>query len=138
MEPLLGATSRTRVRRLPEKAATERQVLHEVLDAGLVAHVGIVDGHHPFVVPCGYARDGEQVLLHGSTGSRLMRSLAAGVPACVTVTILDGLVYAKSLFNSSMHYRSAVVLGRAAAVADNDKTHALHLLSDHLMPGRWT
>src|SRR4051812_39063327 len=137
MEPLLGTTPRTRVRRLPEKAATDRRVLHEVLDAGLVAHVGIVDGHHPVVVPCAYARDGDRMLLHGSTASRLMRSLAAGVPASVTVTILDGLVYAKSLFHSSMNYRSAIVLGRGCAVPNDEKERALHLIADHLMPGRW-
>jgi len=137
VDALLGATARTRLRRLPEKATTERRALYDVLDAGLVAHVGLVDGHHPFVVPCGYARDRDRILLHGSTGSRMMRSLAAGRAACVTVTILDGLVYAKSLFNSSMNYRSAMVLGRAGAVAEEDKEAALHVIADHLMPGRW-
>jgi nitroimidazol reductase NimA-like FMN-containing flavoprotein (pyridoxamine 5'-phosphate oxidase superfamily) len=134
---VLGATARTRVRRLPEKAVVDRTVLHAVLDEGLVAHVAIVDGHHPFALPCAYAREDERLLLHGSTGSRLMRSLAAGVPACVTVTLLDGLVYATSLFQSSMHYRSAMVIGRGVAVPDDVKEHALHVIADHLMPGRW-
>jgi nitroimidazol reductase NimA-like FMN-containing flavoprotein (pyridoxamine 5'-phosphate oxidase superfamily) len=134
---VLGTTARTRLRRLPENAVDDRTVLHAILDEGLVAHVAIVDGHHPFVLPCAYARDGERLLLHGSTGSRLLRSLAAGVPACVTVTLLDGLVVARSLFHSSMHYRSAMVLGRATAVPVDQKLHALELLSDHLMPGRW-
>jgi len=137
VDAVLGATARTRVRRLPELAVADRAMLHAVLDEGLVAHVAVVDGHHPFALPCAYAREGERLLLHGSTGSRLLRSLAAGVPACVTVTLLDGLVYAKSLFHSSMHYRSAMVLGRGVAVADELKEHALHVISDHLMPGRW-
>ena len=137
MGAVLGTSARTRLRRLPEKAVDDRAVLHAILDEGLVAHVALVDGHHPFALPCGYARDGERLLLHGSTGSRLMRSLAAGVPACVTVTLLDGIVYAKSLFNSSMHYRSAMILGRGVSVPDDVKEHALHVISDHLMPGRW-
>jgi uncharacterized protein len=134
---VLGTTARTRLRRLPENAVDDRAALHAVLDEGLVAHVAIVDGHHPFAVPCAYARDGERLLLHGSTGSRLMRSLAAGVPACVTVTLLDGMVFARSLFHSSMQYRSAMILGRAVAVPEEVKLHALEVLSDHLMPGRW-
>src|SRR5436305_528929 len=136
MGAVLGASGRTRVRRLPELAVDDRAALHAVLDEGLVAHVAIVDGHHPFALPCAYAREGERLLLHGSTGSRLLRSLAAGVPACVTVTLLDGLVYATSLFHSSMHYRSAMVLGRGVAVPDDVKEHALHVIADHLMPGR--
>ena len=86
MDAVLGSTGRTRLRRLPEKAVDDRTTLHAILDEALVAHVALVDGHHPFALPCGYAREGERLLLHGSTGSRLMRSLAAGVPACVTVT----------------------------------------------------
>jgi len=135
--PALGGTARTRLRRLPEKAVAERAALHAVLDEGLVAHVGVVDGHQPYVLPTAYARDGERLLLHGSTGSRLFRSIAAGVPVCVTVTLLDGLVYARSVFHSSMNYRSAVVLGRGRTVGDEDKQAALRLLVEHLMPGRW-
>ena len=137
MDAVLGSSGRTRLRRLPEKAVDDRTMLHAILDEGLVAHVAIVDGHHPFALPCAYAREGERLLLHGSTGSRLMRSLAAGVPACVTVTLLDGVVYATSLFHSSMHYRCAMVLGRGVAVPDDVKEHALHTISEHLMPGRW-
>lgn len=137
MGAVLGTTARTRLRRLPDNAVDDRAALHAILDEGLVAHVAIVDGHHPFALPCAYARDGERLLLHGSTGSRLLRSLAAGVPACITVTLLDGLVVARSLFHSSMHYRSAMVLGRAVAVPTELKLHALEVLSEHLMPGRW-
>jgi uncharacterized protein len=137
MGAVLGTSGRTRLRRLPEKAADDRAMLHAVLDEGLVAHVAIVDGAHPFALPCAYAREGERLLLHGSTGSRLLRSLGAGVPACVTVTLLDGLVYATSLFHSSMHYRSAMILGRGVTVPEEVKEHALHVISEHLMPGRW-
>ncbi|HET7530622.1 MAG TPA: pyridoxamine 5'-phosphate oxidase family protein [Mycobacteriales bacterium] len=137
MGAVLGTTGRTRLRRLPEKAVDDRSALHAVLDSGLVAHVAVVDGHQPFALPCGYAREDERLLLHGSTGSRLMRSLAAGMPACITVTLLDAVVYATSLFHSTMHYRSAMVLGRGVAVPDELKEHALHVISEHLMPGRW-
>jgi nitroimidazol reductase NimA-like FMN-containing flavoprotein (pyridoxamine 5'-phosphate oxidase superfamily) len=128
---------RTQVRRLPEKAVSDRAVLYAVADAGLVAHVGICgeDGQ-PFVIPCGYARDGDRLLLHGSTGSRLFRALSAGTPACVTITLLDGLVVATSLFESSMHYRSIVVLGAGMPLRGADKRAALDVLADALLPGR--
>lgn len=130
------ATPRTTVRRLPENAVCDRTVLCAVLDAGLVAHVGISVDEQPFVMPCGYARDGERLLLHGSTGSRLFRALGSGCPACVTVTILDGLVVATSLFESSMHYRSAVVLGQGRSLIGAEKKRALDVLADALLPGR--
>jgi hypothetical protein len=136
MVKAVDRASRTRVRRLPEKAVIDREVLNAVLDAGLVAHVGIAVGGQPFVMPCGYARDEDRLLLHGSTGSRLFRALATGTPACVTVTLLDGLVVAVSLFESSMHYRSAVVLGHGSVLIGAEKRHALDVLSDALLPGR--
>lgn len=130
-------TERTRVRRLPEKAVHDRDTLLAVLDEGLVAHVAVVDAEgQPYALPCAYARDGERLLLHGSTGSRLFRAMAAGAPVCVTVTLLDGLVYARSLFESSMHYRSAMVLGAATALPDEEKEAALLRLSEQLLPGR--
>ena len=133
----LGETDRTRLRRLPELAGTDIEQLHAILDEALLAHVGIVDSAAPAVLPCAFARDGDRLLLHGSTGSRLFRSLASGGLACVTVTLLDGVVYARSLFHSSMNYRSAMVFGRCSAVPDDDKEAALHAIADHLMPGRW-
>lgn len=134
-----GSTDRTTIRRLPEKAVSDRAALHAVLDAGLVAHVAVTgeDGQ-PFVVPVGYARDGERVLFHGSTGSRLFRSLADGRPTCLTVTLLDGLVLARSTFESSMHYRSAMVLGVAEPLDGQDKLRALKVITEHLLPGRWS
>jgi uncharacterized protein len=142
-EEPLGSTPRTRVRRLPDKAVTDRATLYEILDAGLVAHVAVTDssGPHgaaqPFILPVAYARDGDRVLFHGSTGSRLFRSLAAGAPTCLTVTLLDGLVVARSAFESSMNYRGAMVLGQCSMVPDADKESALELITEHLMPGRW-
>jgi len=130
-------TERTRIRRLSEKAVTDRAALDTILDEGLVAHVGVTDAEQPFVMPMGYARRGDQLILHGSSGSRLMRALGDGTPACVTVTILDGLVYARSAFESSMNYRSAIVLGHGQRLAGDDELDALRCLSDHLLPGRW-
>jgi uncharacterized protein len=113
-------------------------VLHAVLDAGLVAHVAVVDDTgQPYVVPVVYARDGERVLFHGSTGSRLFRALADGAPTCLTVTLLDGLVVARSAFESSMHYRGVMVLGTCTVVSGTAKREALRTITEHLMPGRW-
>ncbi len=139
VDPLTEAapSARTRVRRLPDKAVSDRAVLDSILDKGLVAHVGINDDEQPFVLPMGYARRGDDLILHGSSGSRLMRQLADGALACITVTILDGLVYARSAFESSMNYRSAIVLGSAHVLRDDDELDALRALSDHLLPGRW-
>jgi nitroimidazol reductase NimA-like FMN-containing flavoprotein (pyridoxamine 5'-phosphate oxidase superfamily) len=136
MDPLT-ATDRTRITRLPYRQVHDRRALYDVLDAGLVAHVGVVRDGVPVILPIGYARDGDSLLLHGSTGGGLLREAAAGAPVTVTVTLLDGLVYARSLFDSSMNYRCAVVLGIATPVPGPAKLAALRLLSEHLMPGRW-
>ncbi len=128
---------RTEVRRLPEKQVRDVDVLHAILDEALHAAVGFqVDGQ-PYVLPMACARDGESLLLHGSTGSRLTRTLAAGAAVCVSVTHLDGLVYARSAFESSMRYRSATVLGTASEVVADEKLLALEVLTEHLLPGRW-
>ena len=132
-----GSTDRTRIRRLPELAITEQQKLYDVLDAGLVAHVSVLDGGLPYVVPVAYARSEARVLFHGSSGSRLFTTLADGQPTCLTVTLLDGLVLARSAFESSMNYRSVMVLGSCSVVPDSDKTDALRVITDHLLPGRW-
>lgn len=132
-----GSTERTRVRRFPDKSVPDTAVLHAVLDAGLVAHVAVVEDGMPFVVPVAYARRRDEVLFHGSTGSRLFRLLAAGQPTCLTVTLLDGLVLARSAFESSMNYRSAMVLGVARRLEGEDELDALRTISEHLLPGRW-
>lgn len=135
--PTPGATERTQVHRLPKLAVHDRAKLSEILDEGIVAHVGVVDaGGQPFTIPCGFARDGDRVLLHGSNASRLFRTIASGAPICVTVTLLDGLTYGRSLFESSMRYRSAVVLGRGEQVGDGELLDGLLLLADKLLPGR--
>jgi uncharacterized protein len=128
-------TGRTRIRRLPEKASTDTAALRALLDAAKVAHVAFVDGTSPVNIPVASARDGDRLLLHGSTGSRLFRTLAAGAEVCATVTLLDGLVLARSAFESSMHYRSAVIHGTPLPVAD--KVAALGAMSEAWMPGRW-
>jgi nitroimidazol reductase NimA-like FMN-containing flavoprotein (pyridoxamine 5'-phosphate oxidase superfamily) len=133
-----SAVDRTAVRRLPEKQLHDRASLDAVLDAGRVAHVAVGDEEgQPYVIPVGYARDHDAVLFHGSTASRLFRSLAAGAPTCLTVTLLDGLVLARSLFESSMHYRSAMVLGSCVALEGDGKLAGLERITEHLMPGRW-
>lgn len=130
-------TDRTRVRRLPEKAVTHRAALDAILDAALVAHVAVVEEGQPYVLPMACARDKDRLLLHGSTGSRLMRGLAAGAPTCATVSLLDGLVYARSAFESSMNYRSAMILGTCRALEGDDLLEGLRILTEHLLPARW-
>ena len=129
-------TQRTSFGRKPERASYERADLYAVLDAAIVAHIGIVDDGQPYVMPVGYARHGDTVIIHGSTGSRLFRKLADGAPACFTVTLLDGVVMARSAFASSMNYRSAVVLGTARRLGGPEERDALIALTAHLLPGR--
>jgi nitroimidazol reductase NimA-like FMN-containing flavoprotein (pyridoxamine 5'-phosphate oxidase superfamily) len=133
-----GSTRRTRVRRIPELAVGDRSTLHQVLDAGLVGHLALADETgQPYAVPVAYARARETVLVHGSTASRLFRLCAAGTPVCFTVTLLDGLVLARSAFESSMNYRSVMVLGHCAVLHGRAKQHGLRLIGEHLMPERW-
>lgn len=115
----------------------ERAELDQVLDAGLVAHVTVIDQDMPLAIPVAYARRDDEVLFHGSTGSRLFRRLADGEPTSLTVTLLDGLVLARSAFESSMHYRSAMILGTASRLSDDDELDALRVITEHLLPGRW-
>ncbi len=138
LPPDPGSSPRTRVRRLPEKAVVDRSALHKVLDAGLVGHLALADDTgQPYAVPVAYARRDETVLFHGSTASRLFRLCAAGTPVCFTVTLLDGLVLARSAFESSMNYRSVMALGHCAVLHGRAKRIALEQVSEHLMPGRW-
>jgi uncharacterized protein len=134
---MLEITARTKVTRLPYRQVTERKALYEVLDAGLVAHVALCDAGLPVVLPVGYARDDDRLLIHGSTGGGLLRKAAAGAPIAVGVTLIDGLVYARSIFDSSMNYRSVVVFGNATPVTGEAKLRALRALSERLQPGRW-
>ena len=127
----------TRFRRLREKGSKDFDLACAIIDAAFVCHVGFVADGLPYVIPMALARDGKSLLLHGSVASRLMKNLASGLPSCVTVTHLDGLVLARSAFNSSMNYRSVMVFGNATPVTDPDeKRRGLELLTDHLLPGR--
>ena len=131
-------TARTRVVREPDRAVYDRAAAYQILDEGFICHVGFVVDSHPFVIPTGYGRAGDNLYIHGSAASRMLRRIDQGVPVCVTVTLLDGLVLARSIFNHSMNYRSVVVLGTAVAVEDpKEKLEALRLLSEHILPGRW-
>ena len=134
--PQPGSTPRTRVKRLPEKAIKDRDVAYRILDAGLVAHVAVVTESQPYVVPVGYARLGDEVVFHGSSASRLFTTLSTGTPTCLTVTLLDGLVLARSLFESSMHYRTVMALGSCRPLEGEEEVAALLDLSERLMPGR--
>jgi uncharacterized protein len=136
--PHAAPSQRTRVRRLPERGRYERDAIDAVLDAGLVAHLGFVADGQPFVIPTLHARVGDEVFVHGSSASRALRTLSAGIPACLTVTLLDGIVLARSVFEHSMNYRSVVVLGTATPVDDPDrKLAALEAFTEKLLPGRW-
>lgn len=132
-----SGSPRTKVRRLPEKQSRSAQVRDSILAAGLVAHVAVVDDGQPFVIPVAYAPWRDRLVFHGSTGSRLFRTLAGGAATCLTVTLLDGLVLARSAFESSMHYRGVMVLGQCTVLTGDDKADALKTISDHLLPGRW-
>ena len=130
-------SKQNKVRQIREKAAYDRETVHEILDAGLVAHVAFVQEGQPVVVPMLYGRDGETVFLHGARKARIIRLLEGNAQACINVTLLDGLVFARSAFASSMNYRSVTVFGPARLVDDlEDKKRALHIITESTMPGR--
>src|SRR6266849_4037519 len=131
-------TPRTRVVREPQRAVYDRDAVNQILDEAFLCHVGFVADGQPFVIPTSFGRNGDVLYIHGSAASRMLRNLDKGIPVCVTVTLLDGLVLARSIFNHSMNYRSVVVLGTAVAVLDGgEKLDALKSLSEHILPGRW-
>lgn len=134
-----AATARTRVKRMPKRGSYDRATVHAIVDAALVCHVGYVIDGRPYVTPTAHWRDGERVYWHGSSASRMLRSLKpGGVPVCLTVTHIDGLVLARSAFNHSMNYRSVMAFGEAHLVDDPDhKLRALETFTDRLYPGRW-
>jgi uncharacterized protein len=131
-------TPRTRVVREPERAVYDREAAYRILDEGFLCHVGFAVDGQPFVIPTSYGRVESNLYIHGSAASRMLRQMKDGVAVCVTVTLLDGLVLARSVFNHSMNYRSVVVLGKATLVDDaKEKLEALNALSEHILPGRW-
>jgi len=131
-------TPRTRIKRLHQRAHYDRETVYSILDAGLVCHIGYVIDGQPYVTPTAYWREGEWVYWHGSSASRMLRRVSSGIPVCFTVSLLDGLVLARSGFHSSINYRSLIALGEAEKVEEADrKLAALEAFSERLTPGRW-
>lgn len=138
MSQAQASSTRTRVIREAERGVYDRDTVNRILDEGFIGHVGFVQDGQPFVIPTAYGRSGNNLYIHGSAASRMLRLTQTGLPVCITVTLLDGLVLARSVFNHSMNYRSVVVLGTARMVDDAaEKIEALRLLSEHIIPGRW-
>ena len=136
---LLAVTGKTKLRRIPKRGSYDIETIYKILDEGFIAHVGFkgTDGQ-TFVIPTGYARRGGELLIHGSSASRMMRAMAEEIEVCVTVTLIDGLVLARSAFHHSMNYRSVVAFGAAKIIKDeNEKIEALRLFTEHIIPGRW-
>jgi nitroimidazol reductase NimA-like FMN-containing flavoprotein (pyridoxamine 5'-phosphate oxidase superfamily) len=131
-------TARTQVKRLPKRGVYDEAQVHAILDEGYLCHVGFAVEGQPYVIPTGYARSGGQVYIHGSAASRMLRTLDQGIDVCLTVTLVDGFVLARSAFHHSMNYRSVVILGKARMVTDLDeKREALSCFTNHIAPGRW-
>jgi nitroimidazol reductase NimA-like FMN-containing flavoprotein (pyridoxamine 5'-phosphate oxidase superfamily) len=131
-------TARTRVVREAQRGAYDRDTVYRILDEGFLCHVGFVVDGQPFVIPTSYGRKDATLYIHGSAASRMLRQMTDGIAVCITVTLLDGLVLARSVFNHSMNYRSVVILGKATLVDDpEEKLAALRILSEHILPGRW-
>jgi uncharacterized protein len=138
MPELFPVTERTRVIREANRAVYDREAIYEILDEGFVCYVGFAAEGQPYVIPTMFARVGDYLYFHGSAASRMLRGLSSGLPVCITVTLIDGLVLARSVFNHSMNYRSVVVLGKAALIDDpEEKLRALQAFTDKLIPGRW-
>lgn len=136
MTAAVPSSERTRVRRIPQRGHYETETIHAILDEALICHVGFVIDGQPVVIPTIHWRDGQTLYVHGSAASRMLRSLRDGVDACVTVTLLDGLVLARSAFHHSMNYRSVMVFGRAREVGEEEKLRALESLVEHVLRGR--
>lgn len=130
-------TDKNRVRRVPNRGAYDKETIHQIVDAALICHVGLVQDGAPVVIPTLHARRGDEILLHGATTSRLIQVAAAGHPLCLTMTLVDGLVLARSVFHHSVNYRSAVLFGRGQLVPDSEKMADLHCFTEKLLPGRW-
>lgn len=132
------ATKRVRVKRLPDRGRYDRETIEAILDEAFICHVGFNTEHGPVVIPTGYGRDGNNLIIHGSAASQMLRDLSKGVDVCVTVTILDGLVLARSAFHHSMNYRSVVIFGKAELITEKEeKNRALEILSEHIIRDRW-
>ncbi|CAN5511307.1 pyridoxamine 5'-phosphate oxidase family protein [soil metagenome] len=131
-------THKTTVKRIPKRGVYDRKTIDAILDEALICHVGFAVDGQPYVIPTGFARVGEDLFIHGSSASRMLRSIAEGIDVCVTVTLVDGLVLARSAFHHSMNYRSVVILGKAEVVTEPDEKYAaLEAFTNHIIPGRW-
>lgn len=138
MSEQLNVTDKTKLHRLPKRGSYDVETIYGILDEGIIAHVGFAADGQTFVIPTGYARCGDKLLIHGSSVSRMMRALSEEIEVCVTVTLIDGLVLARSAFHHSMNYRSVVVFGAAKLINDeNEKLEALRLFTEHIIPHRW-
>ncbi|MBV9217204.1 MAG: pyridoxamine 5'-phosphate oxidase family protein, partial [Acidobacteria bacterium] len=138
MDAKIMQTDRTRIRRLPKRGAYDRDTINAILDEAFICHIGFVSDGQPYVIPTGFARVDDTLYIHGSSASRMLRDLSQGIEVCVTVTLIDGLVLARSAFHHSMNYRSVVILGNAQQVTDaKEKENALFAFSEHVVPGRW-
>jgi len=135
---MIKQTEKTKIRRLPKRGNYDRDVINTILDEAFICHVGFVLDGQPYVIPTGFARVGGDLYIHGSAASRMLRTLSESVEVCVTVTLVDGLVLARSAFHHSINYRSVVVLGKATIVDDpSEKDKALEAITEHIVPGRW-
>jgi nitroimidazol reductase NimA-like FMN-containing flavoprotein (pyridoxamine 5'-phosphate oxidase superfamily) len=131
-------TERTSLKRLPKRGHFDRETIYSILDEGFICHVGFVTDGQPYVIPTGYTRIDDKLYFHGSAASRMLRSLSEGIDVCITVTLVDGLVLARSAFHHSINYRSVVALGKATLVDNEDeKISALYAFSEQAIPGRW-
>jgi nitroimidazol reductase NimA-like FMN-containing flavoprotein (pyridoxamine 5'-phosphate oxidase superfamily) len=138
MTSVIGPPSEfSRVRRLADRAAYDTATINGILDAAMIGHAGVLRDGRPVVIPMLFGRVDQDLYLHGSVASQLLRGLTGGIDLCFTATVIDGLVYARSAFHHSMNYRSVVIVGRASAVEAADKTRALRAIVDHITPGRW-
>lgn len=137
--PTFAKTARNRVRRLPKRESYDKAAIYKILDEALICHVGFAQGNQPFVIPTIHARRGDELILHGATTSRMLKHISAGNPVCVTITLLDGLVIARSVFHNSMNYRSVVLFGCGHVIeSEEERLEALRVLTEHVMPGRWS
>lgn len=139
MKEKIEQTNRTKLKRIPKRGNFNRETINQILDESFVCHVGFTVENQPFVIPTLYARTGDNLLIHGSAASRMMRNLSNGIEVCVTVTLIDGLVLARSAFHHSINYRSVVIFGKAKVVSDeNEKFDALRAFTEHIVPNRWS
>lgn len=139
MNELIAQTPRTKLKRLPKRGNFERETVYKILDEGFVCHIGFCFNNQPFVIPTSYGRIGDRLVIHGSAASRMMRELSKEIDVCVNVTLVDGLVLARSAFHHSINYRSVVVFGKAKIIEDEqEKYEALRALTEHIVPDRWS